>query len=53
ARIPIVHSSSRNLKNGNAIIDICLMIVNKSQLTAIFEKIRKVKGVLTVERASN
>ncbi|MDE5768932.1 MAG: bifunctional (p)ppGpp synthetase/guanosine-3',5'-bis(diphosphate) 3'-pyrophosphohydrolase [Oscillospiraceae bacterium] len=53
ARIPIVHSSSRNLKNGNAIVDICLMIVNKSQLTAIFEKIRKVKGVLTVERASN
>ena len=53
ARIPIVHSSSRNLKNGNAIVDICLMIVNKSQLTAIFDRIRKVKGVLTVERASN
>lgn len=53
ARVPIVHSSSRNLKNGNAIIDICLMIVNKSQLTAIFDRVRKVKGVLTVERASN
>ncbi len=53
ARIPIVHSSSRILKNGNAIFDASIRIVNKSQLTAVFDRIRKVKGVLSVERATN
>ncbi len=53
ARIPIVHSSSRILKNGNAVFDASIRIVNKSQLTAVFDRIRKVKGVLSVERATN
>ncbi len=53
ARIPIVHSSSRILKNGNAIFDASIKIVNKSQLTAVFDRIRKIKGVLSVERATN
>ncbi|MBE6851060.1 MAG: bifunctional (p)ppGpp synthetase/guanosine-3',5'-bis(diphosphate) 3'-pyrophosphohydrolase [Ruminococcus sp.] len=53
ARIPIVHSSSRVLKNGNAIFDASIKIVNKSQLTAVFDRIRKIKGVLSVERATN
>ena len=52
ARIPIIHSSSRNLKNGNAIFDASIKIVNKSQLTAIFDRIRKIRGVLSVERAN-
>lgn len=53
ARIPIVHSSSRVLKNGNAIFDASIKIVNKSQLTSVFDRIRKIKGVLSVERATN
>lgn len=53
ARIPIVHSSSRVLKNGNAIFQASIKIVNKAQLTATFERIRKVRGVLSVERASS
>ena len=53
SRIPIVHSSSRMLKNGNAVFDASIRIVNKSQLTSAFDRIRKVKGVLSVERANN
>ncbi len=53
ARIPIVHSASRILKNGNAFFEASIKIVNKSQLTAVFDRIRRVKGVLSVERASN
>ncbi len=53
ARVPIIHSSSRILKNGNAVFEATIRIVNKSQLTAMFDRMRKVKGVMTVERASN
>ncbi len=53
SRIPIIHSSSRILKNGNAIFTASIRIINKSQLTSTFELIRKVKGVLSVERANN
>ncbi|MBE6849288.1 MAG: bifunctional (p)ppGpp synthetase/guanosine-3',5'-bis(diphosphate) 3'-pyrophosphohydrolase [Ruminococcus sp.] len=51
ARIPIMHSSSHILRNGNAVFDASIRIVNKSQLTAVFESIRKIKGVISVERA--
>ncbi len=53
ARIPILHSSSRNLKNGNAIFEATIKIVNKSQLTSVFDRLRHIKGVLSVERGSN
>ncbi|MBQ8011585.1 MAG: bifunctional (p)ppGpp synthetase/guanosine-3',5'-bis(diphosphate) 3'-pyrophosphohydrolase [Oscillospiraceae bacterium] len=53
ARIPIVHSSSHILKNGNAVFDASIRIVNKSQLTAVFDRIRRIKGVISVERAQN
>ena len=52
SRIPIIHSSSRILKNGNAVFDASIRIVNKSQLTSTFDRIRKVRGVLSVERAN-
>ena len=52
SRIPIIHSSSRILKNGNAVFDASIRIVNKSQLTSTFDRIRKIKGVLSVERAN-
>ncbi|HAJ96299.1 MAG TPA: (p)ppGpp synthetase [Ruminococcus sp.] len=53
SRIPIVHSSSRVLKNGNAIFDASIRIVNRSQLNSMFERLRKIKGVITVERANS
>lgn len=53
ARIPIIHSASRNLKNGNALFEATIVIVNTEQLRTLFEKIRRIKGVISVERASN
>lgn len=53
SRIPIVHSSSRTLKNGNAVFDASIRIVNKSQLDSAFDHICRIKGVLSVERAKN
>jgi len=52
ARIQIIRSSSRNLKNGNALFDATITIGGTDQLKNLFEKIRKVKGVISVERAS-
>ena len=52
SRIPIIHSSSRILKNGNAVFDASIRIISKSQLTSTFERISKIKGVLSVERAN-
>ena len=52
SRIPIIHSSSRILKNGNAVFDASIRIINKSQLTSTFDRLRKIKGVLSVERAN-
>ncbi len=53
ARVPIIHSASRVLKNGNAYFQATIKIVNKSQLTAMFDRIRRVKGVLSVERETH
>ena len=51
ARIPIIHSSSRNLKNGNAMFEAKITIAGMDQLKGLFEKLRKVKDVISVERA--
>ena len=51
ARIPIVHSSSRALKNGNALFESTIIISNTDQLRHLFDKIRKVYGVISVERS--
>lgn len=51
ARIPILHSSSRNLKNGNALFEATITIAGKEQLNNLFEKLRHVKDVISVERA--
>ncbi|MDE5946301.1 MAG: bifunctional (p)ppGpp synthetase/guanosine-3',5'-bis(diphosphate) 3'-pyrophosphohydrolase [Oscillospiraceae bacterium] len=53
AHIPIVHSSSRNLKNGNALFEANLEIAGKEQLKNLFDKLRKIKDVISVERASS
>lgn len=52
ARVPILHSSSRNLKNGNALFEATITIAGTDQLKHLFEKLRKIKGVISVERAS-
>lgn len=51
ARIPILHSASRNLKNGNALFEATITIAGKEQLNNLFEKLRHVKDVISVERA--
>lgn len=52
SRIPIVHSSSRVLKNGNALFECTIVISSMEQLKAIFDKIKKVKNVISVERST-
>ena len=52
ARVPIVHSSSRVLKNGNALFEGTIVISSTEQLRNLFEKLRKIKGVISVERAA-
>ncbi len=53
ARVPIVHSSSRKLKNGNAFFEATIIIASTEQLRTLLEKLRKIKGVFYVDRASN
>lgn len=52
SRVPIVHSSSRVLKNGNALFECTVVISSTEQLKSLFEKIRKIKYVISVERSS-
>lgn len=52
ARIPIVHSASRVLKNGNALFESTIMISSTEQLRNLFDRLRKIKGVISVERSS-
>lgn len=52
SRIPIVHSSSRVLKNGNALFECTIVISSMEQLKAVFDKIKKVKNVISVERST-
>ncbi|HOC34695.1 MAG TPA: bifunctional (p)ppGpp synthetase/guanosine-3',5'-bis(diphosphate) 3'-pyrophosphohydrolase [Ruminococcus flavefaciens] len=52
SRVPIVHSASRVLKNGNAMFEATIIISNTEQLNHLFEKLRKLKGVISVERSA-
>lgn len=52
ARVPIVHSSSRVLKNGNALFEGTIIISSTEQLKTLFDKLRKIRGVITVDRAA-
>lgn len=49
-RIMIKHSNSGVLKNKNAIFRANIFIASADQLNSIFDKIRKVKGVISVYR---
>ncbi len=50
-RVLIHHMNSRLLKNGNAIIDLSIQIDGSDQLNNLIGKIRRIKGVITVDRA--
>lgn len=52
ARVPIIHSSSRILKNGNALFESTIVISSTEQLRNLFDKLRKIKGVISVDRAA-
>ncbi len=52
ARVPIIHSSSRILKNGNALFESTIVISSTEQLRNLFDKLRKIKGVISVDRSA-
>lgn len=52
ARVPIVHSASRVLKNGDAIFEGTIVISSTEQLKNLFDKLRKIKGVISVDRSA-
>ncbi|MBR6045917.1 MAG: bifunctional (p)ppGpp synthetase/guanosine-3',5'-bis(diphosphate) 3'-pyrophosphohydrolase [Ruminococcus sp.] len=49
--IYIHESTSRELKNGNAILTITLSIAGMEQLNSIIAKIKKIRNVISVERS--
>ena len=51
SHILIVHSSSRNLRNGNAIFEASVQVAGADQMKSIMDKLRKIQGVISVERA--
>ena len=51
SHIQIVHSASRNLRNGNAIFEASVQVAGTDQLKTIMDKLRKIRGVISVERA--
>ena len=49
--IYIYESTSRELKNGNAILSVTLSIAGKEQLNSVISRIQKIKNVISVERS--
>ncbi|MDO5125933.1 MAG: bifunctional (p)ppGpp synthetase/guanosine-3',5'-bis(diphosphate) 3'-pyrophosphohydrolase [Ruminococcus sp.] len=49
--IYIHESSSRQLKNGNAILTVTLSIAGMEQLNTVINRIQKIKNVISVERS--
>jgi len=50
ARIPIFNSTSRRLKNGNAVIKATIAVSGKEQLSTLVEKLQKIHDVISVTR---
>ncbi len=49
--VMIMNSNSRTLKNGNAIIEVTVRVDGTDQLKNVMEKLKKIKSVISVERA--
>lgn len=50
AKTPILNSSSRKLKNGNAVIKATVSVTGKEQLGSLTEKLQKIHEVISVTR---
>lgn len=50
-RILIIELNSRNLKNSNAIVSVTLEVAGLDELSNVINKLKKIGGVLSVERA--
>ncbi len=53
AGISMTVPQSQNLKGGRVLLLIHIQVMNKTQLTAILERLRKIQGVISAERASS
>jgi GTP pyrophosphokinase len=51
SHVLILNSSSRRLKNGNAIFEASVQVDGTDQLNNLMDKMRKIKSVISVERA--
>ncbi|MGN0594975.1 MAG: RelA/SpoT family protein [Hominimerdicola sp.] len=49
--IYIYESSSRELKNGNAILTVTLSVAGMDQLNGVISRLQKIKNVISVERS--
>lgn len=49
--IYIYESSSRELKNGNAILSVTLSVAGMEQLNGVISRLQKIKNVISVERS--
>lgn len=49
--VMIMNSNSRTLKNGNAIIEVTVRVDGTDQLKNVMEKLKKIKSVISVDRA--
>ena len=50
-RIFVHESSSRELKNGNANIMVTISIAGIDQLNNVINRLKKIKGVISVDRS--
>ena len=50
-RIPLHEASARELKNGNANVLITISVAGSEQLNGVINKLRKIDGVISVDRS--
>ena len=53
AGISMTVPQSQNLKGGRVLLVIHIQVMNKTQLNAILERLRKIQGVISAERSSS
>ncbi len=51
ARVPIIHSASRTLKNGNTVFEATITVSTAEQLQSLLMKLRHVRDVISADRA--
>ncbi|MBR2282824.1 MAG: bifunctional (p)ppGpp synthetase/guanosine-3',5'-bis(diphosphate) 3'-pyrophosphohydrolase [Ruminococcus sp.] len=51
SHISMLHSNSRRVKDGSAVFECTIIVANKEQLGNLFDKLRRIKGVISVDRA--